>query len=107
MARNRSNGASVRKGLRRGQPDREGFKSALESNVAGQLREAGIPFEYETVTLAVALPAGRTHRCTVDPTHKVGRVTVYSPDFVFPSAKLFIETKGRFDADDRQRAEAV
>ena len=64
-----------------------GVKSGLEDAVQKQLKEAGIAFGYETLTLHYVQPESK---------HK------YRPDFVLPNG-LIIETKGRWELDDRQK----
>jgi hypothetical protein len=67
---------------------REGFRSGLEDKVAEQIRLAtGLPAEYEQEKIRYTKPA---------------REAKYTPDFKLPNG-IFIETKGRFTADDRQK----
>lgn len=66
---------------------REGFRSGLEDKVAAQLRTLGIDPEYEEHKIEYTKPA---------------RVSKYTPDFRLPSG-VFIETKGRFITEDRQK----
>lgn len=66
---------------------REGFRSGLEDVVAQQLRVLGIEPEYEEHRIAFIRPA---------------RGSKYTPDFRLPNG-IFIETKGRFVTDDRQK----
>jgi hypothetical protein len=66
---------------------REGFRSGLEDKVAAQLRTVGIDPQYEQHKIEYLKPA---------------RKAKYTPDFLLPNG-IFIETKGRFKTDDRQK----
>jgi hypothetical protein len=66
---------------------REGFRSGLEDKVADQLRAQGIDPQYEQFKIEYTKPA---------------RKAKYTPDFRLPNG-LFIETKGRFITEDRQK----
>lgn len=66
---------------------REGFRSGLEDKVAAQLRALGIDPEYEAYKLEYEKPA---------------RKSKYTPDFRLPNG-VFVETKGRFITEDRQK----
>ena len=66
----------------------DGFKSGLEAKVAKQIEEVtGEPALYETRVIPYSKPA-RTHR--------------YKPDFILPNG-IIIESKGIFDAADREK----
>ncbi|WP_159953226.1 hypothetical protein [Rhizobium sp. 18065] len=65
----------------------DGFRSGLEATNAGLLRAAGIQFEYEKRLIYYIVPRRRAS---------------YKPDFVLPNG-IILETKGIFDADDRQK----
>ncbi len=63
------------------------YKSGLEQNIASQLKEAGVDFEYETKRLKFTIPA---------------RTATYTPDFHI--GNMVIEAKGYFrKASDRQK----
>jgi len=64
-----------------------GFNSGLEGNIAHQLEQAGVAYEYETIVIRYVRPA--SHRR-------------YTPDFILPNG-IIVETKGRFITDDRQK----
>jgi Phage endonuclease I len=66
---------------------REGFRSGLEEKVADQLRSLGIPVEFEQDKIKYVKPA---------------RNSTYTPDFRLPNG-IYVETKGRFVTDDRQK----
>jgi len=66
---------------------REGFRSGLEDTVAQQLRAKGIDPQYEKHKIEYVKPA---------------RKSTYTPDFLLPNG-IFIETKGRFATEDRQK----
>ena len=63
------------------------YRSGLEANVANQLDEAGITFEYETTRLPYKLDAK------------------YIPDFII--GDMIIECKGRFTSEDRRKMRLV
>lgn len=64
-----------------------GFRSGLEVAIAEQLREAGVPVEYETVKLRYTKPS---------------TVSTYTVDWELPSGVL-VESKGRFTPADRKK----
>ncbi|WP_296084232.1 endodeoxyribonuclease [uncultured Agrobacterium sp.] len=66
---------------------REGFRSGLEEKVADQLRSLGVEVEFEQSKIKYVKPA---------------RNSTYTPDFRLPNG-IFIETKGRFVTEDRQK----
>lgn len=68
-----------------------GYRSGLEVKIARQLEAAGVPFEYEAVTLRYEVPA-EIHR--------------YSPDYILPNC-IVIEGKGQFTSDDRKKIKFV
>ncbi|QIG74614.1 endonuclease I [Rhizobium phage RHph_I20] len=65
----------------------DGFRSGLEATTASFLNGAGVPFEYETRKVYYLVPRRRAS---------------YTPDFVLPNG-IILETKGIFDAEDRQK----
>lgn len=65
---------------------KHGYRSGLESKVSAQLKDLGIPFEYEKLKIKYA----------------VNEVRTYTPDFVLPNG-IIVETKGRFVAADRKK----
>lgn len=66
---------------------RLGFRSGLEDVVAQQLESLGVPVEYEQEKIEYVKPA---------------KPSKYTPDFRLPNG-IFIETKGRFVTEDRQK----
>ena len=64
------------------------YRSKLERQIALQLREAGVRFEYESMRL------GYTRKCT------------YTPDFILSNG-ILIEVKGWFKSSDRTKMVAV
>lgn len=68
------------------------YRNPFEVGVGEQLSHAKVPFEYEPLKMDVSFPA---------------RIGKYTPDFVFKSIKVVVETKGTnpkyFDADARQK----
>ena len=68
-----------------------GFRSGLEAKVSQQLEFAGVPFEYEELTLSFIQPE---------------KVRKYTPDFCLMKKNgepLIVETKGIFTLEDRQK----
>lgn len=65
----------------------KGFRSGLEDVVAAQLTRLGFPVNFETHTIRYVVPP---------------RNAKYTPDFPQPNG-VIIETKGRFEAEDRQK----
>ena len=64
-----------------------GFRSGLEEQIAAELAEQGISFEFEPYALGYLIPA---------------RSAKYTPDFILPNG-VVIETKGRFLTADRKK----
>tara|TARA_B100000686_G_scaffold354714_1_gene466604 strand:- start:554 stop:919 length:366 start_codon:yes stop_codon:yes gene_type:complete len=64
------------------------YRSKFERQIASQLRDAGVRFEYETTRL------GYVRKCT------------YTPDFILSNG-IVIEAKGFFKASDRTKMVAV
>lgn len=67
-------------------PNNSHYKSGLESNIAKQLEEAGLPVNYETMKISWLDSMVRSYR----------------PDFILPNG-VIIESKGRFMAADRRK----
>ncbi len=63
------------------------YKSKWEGRVADRLKELGLPVKYETTILKYTVPESQH---------------TYKPDFTL-SKTLFIEAKGKFDAQDRKK----
>ncbi len=66
---------------------RYGFRSGLEADIAKQLEQHEIEVKFEAETIAYVKPQ---------------KPAKYTPDFKLPNG-IFIETKGRFLTDDRQK----
>lgn len=65
-----------------------GFRSGLEEQVSHQLRTQAVAFDYEELKVKYVRPAyGAT----------------YTPDFLLRHNGIIVETKGRFEADDREK----
>lgn len=63
------------------------YRSGLEDKVSKDLESKGIPFEYEKLKIRYSVPVADK---------------MYTPDFRLPSG-IIIETKGRFDLEDRKK----
>lgn len=66
-----------------------GYRSGLEEEVAGQLKAAGVPFQYEP-------KEGKLRYYSPEKGH------LYTPDFVLDNG-IRVETKGRFLPTDRAK----
>ena len=69
----------------------EGYRSGLETAISRQIEQAGLPVLYETEKLHYIWPE---------------RKASYTPDFIIAKrcgSKMYIETKGRFVTEDRQK----
>lgn len=67
------------------------YRSGLEDRIAKSLSSLGIPFTYEEEKIKYDVPA---------------KTSTYTPDFVITSSsgkKIYIETKGIWDAEDRKK----
>lgn len=82
------------------------FRSEYERKQARRLVAEGIHYEYESKVLEYlsALPRASCLDCG---SGDVGVVRSYTPDFFFPNANLFVETKGRFDSKTRTKMKEV
>ena len=67
----------------------KGYRSGLEVAVAKELDDAGVPYEYETLTIPY-----------------VGRPRTYKPDIILPNG-IVIEIKGRFVSADRTKHRCI
>lgn len=67
------------------------WRSGLEDQTAEDLAARGVPYQYEEVKLAYVKPASKH---------------TYTPDFILPNG-IVVETKGRFEVEDRQKHELV
>lgn len=65
------------------------YKSDLEDDLAQQLEEAGVDFEYESLKVPYQVPA---------------RDSEYIPDFILGNSGIIIEGKGRFGHRGDQKA---
>ena len=67
------------------------FRSGLEERVARQLRDLGVAYKYETLTIPYIKP------------QENGR---YTPDFILPNG-IIVETKGQFITSDRKKHKII
>lgn len=67
---------------------RLGFRSGLEDQASNQLTALGVAFDYEKHKVKYVVPS---------------RVATYTPDFLLKHNGIIVETKGRFEADDREK----
>ena len=67
------------------------FRSGLEERIAKQLKDLGVKYSYETLTILYTKP------------EESGR---YTPDFVLPN-RIIIEGKGQFVTSDRKKHKLI
>lgn len=82
------------------------YASSLEVNVARDLDERGVKYEYESVRLdyTVSIP----HAYCADCGGRLAHVDrKYTPDFVLLASGVIVETKGRFTAADRKKHASI
>jgi len=65
-----------------------GFRSGLEEQHSAQLTAQGVPYDYEKHKVMYVVPS---------------RVASYTPDFYLRHNGIVVETKGRFEAADREK----
>jgi len=67
-----------------------GYRSGLEETISRQIADAGLPVSYEEDKIEYVWPE---------------RTSKYTPDFKLPKKGgfFFVETKGRWTVDDRQK----
>jgi len=67
------------------------FRSGLEERIAMQLKDLGVKYSYETLTILYTKP------------EESGR---YTPDFILPNG-IIIEGKGQFVTSDRKKHKLI
>lgn len=72
--------------MKRRSAKRAGFRSNFELNLARNLADRGVEYEYENTKLTY-IPKPRT----------------YTPDFYIPATGVYIEAKGHLDKGDRMK----
>lgn len=65
-----------------------GFRSGLEAKISDDLKEKGVPFDYEKLKIKYVIPQ---------------REATYTPDFQLLANGIIVESKGIFDAEDRKK----
>lgn len=73
----------------RGKARAEGLRSGFERTLAAQIKRAGVKFDYEPIALPFVIKRK------------------YFPDFYIPSKNMYIEAKGKLDADTKAKMIAV
>lgn len=63
-----------------------GYRSGLEEDIARELEDKGIAYEYETLSIK----------------YEVNETRKYTPDFKLPNG-IIVESKGRFTSADRKK----
>lgn len=81
------------------------FRSHLESTIAQQLDDEGIPYKYEDYSYEYDLPLPRAE-CADCGSKNVATTRWYTPDFFLPNG-IVIETKGKLDRATRKKMIAV
>ena len=84
----------------------ERYRSKFEDKFASELKQHGVVFEYEAVSLNYlkTIQSGFCKKCE---TKTVFQRCSYTPDFFLPVQNIFIETKGRWTGEDRKKHLAV
>ena len=82
------------------------YKSKYELQQASRLLDRGIPFEYEKFEIKF-LSEIRNAECLACGSTSVGKHRIYTPDFYLNETKVFVETKGKFDAPTRTKMKEV
>jgi len=84
-----------------------GMRSKFEVQIAKELDDAGIKYEYEAIQLEYQEPLRKNlAQCGECGSTDLVRTGWYTPDFLLSSG-IIIETKGRFTAADRRKMLAV
>lgn len=84
----------------------KGMRSKFEGRIAKQLKDEGIPYEYEAYNYNYHLKVPKARCWDCHGKKGVYSEHVYTPDFFCPSG-LIIEAKGLFSAKDRKKHLAV
>jgi hypothetical protein len=71
---------------------RYGFRSGLEIAIASELDTKSVEYEFEKTKLSYVKPQ---------------KVHTYTPDFYLKKQNIFIETKGYFTTQDRQKMRLI
>lgn len=79
--------ARARTSNRKAHGIKNGYRSGLEEQIAAELDQLGVPYEYEKLVIPYIKPE---------------RKAKYTPDWKLPNG-IIIETKGRFLTADRQK----
>jgi len=83
------------------------MRSKFEQRIARDLRDAGMPFEYEAFSYEYDEPLRKNRaRCGECDSTNLVRTGWYTPDF-FLANGVIVETKGRFTAADRRKMLAI
>jgi len=82
------------------------YRSGFEGQVADDLRDRNIPFQYETATFEYVSTV-RGGFCMGCGSKKCGKLRKYTPDFYLPQYDMYVETKGRFPSTDRSKMRDV
>jgi len=69
-----------------------GFRSGLEDAISAELKTQNVKYEYEKTKLKYTKPL---------------KVHTYTPDFYLIDKKIYIETKGYFTTQDRQKMRLI
>ena len=82
------------------------MRSKFENKFAENLEKRGIRFEYESETFEywIKLPRARCLECCGC---EIVTSREYTPDFYLPGWNIYLETKGKWTADDRKKHKAM
>lgn len=76
------------------------YRSGFEKRQAERLKKNNINFEYETIQFPWKEPINNAE-CDQCGNKDIKKDRLYTPDFWFPKSQIFVETKGRFTAQNR------
>lgn len=82
------------------------YRSKYELGNAARLLAEGVSFEYEAHEIKF-LSEIRNAECLDCGSTGVGKHRIYTPDFYFPDTRIYVETKGKFDAATRTKMREV
>jgi len=82
------------------------FRSNYERSQAAKLVHDGVAFHYEQTQLGYKASV-HNGECAVCGSSDVFSSRTYTPDFYFPATSIFVETKGKFDAETRTKMKEI
>jgi len=77
------------------------YRSKFEAKQAAHLEKNDVDFQYEPDSFEYEDPVGNGV-CKLCGSTEVVKGRTYTPDFFFPETHVYVETKGKFDAQSRR-----